>query len=80
MLWLEITDFMLGIHLYETLTVFLLITLSRGCEGGMVVSMILSSCPPTLVITFLDQGGFAHVMFLFLPFFFVVVLGGGVKF
>ena len=55
---------MLGMHLYETLMVFLLMILCRACEGGKHVSIILRNFPPMFVETLAENGGLNQLMFL----------------
>ena len=59
--WLAILElcldkilFMLVIHLYETLTVFLLMILWSMWDGGKQMSMILRNFAPMLVDTFAE--------------------------
>jgi hypothetical protein len=55
---------MLVIHLYETLTVFLLMILWSMWDGGKQMSMILRNVAPMLVDTFAEKGGLNQVIFL----------------
>ena len=55
---------MLGIHLYETLTVFLFMIFDNGWEGGKHVSINFKNLAPTLVDTFREKGGLKYVILL----------------
>ena len=67
-LCLDIRDFMLGMHLYDTLTVFLLMILCNGFDFGKHSFMMFKNFLPTLVDTFREKGGLNHVIFLGLFF------------
>jgi hypothetical protein len=68
---------MLGIHLYDTLTLFLLIIFDRGCDGGKQESINSRNFAPTLVETFWENGGLNQVIFLDLLQFPLIVPDGG---
>ena len=65
---------MLGMHLYDTLTVFLLMILDSGCEGGKQVSTNFKNLAPMFVETFEEKGGLNQVIFLDLFFPLLLVL------
>ena len=48
---------MLGMHLYDTLTVFLLMILCNGFDFGKHSFMMFKNFLPTLVDTFREKGG-----------------------
>ena len=75
-----ITCFILGMHLYDTLIVFLLMILERLFEGGKQVSIILRNFPPILLEIFAEKGGLNQVIFLPLFRFFVPLITSGSNF
>ena len=61
---------MLGILLYEILTVCLVKSLCKGFVGGKAVSMSVKNSFPILLFTFLENGGLNQVTGFVLHFFF----------